>query len=80
MLMVSCGLRTIEVSLANVEDLRSVGDKTVLYVQGMGHTERSIFVLVPPKVEQAIRKLDLVQAYAIRMRISISCERIGNNC
>ncbi len=55
-LMVSYGLRTIEVSLANVEDLRPVGDKTVLYVQGKGHTERSIFVLVPPKVEQAIRK------------------------
>ena len=56
MLMVSCGLRTIEVSLANVEDLRPVGDKTVLYVQGKGKTERSIFVLVPFKVEQVIRQ------------------------
>ena len=56
MLMVSCGLRTIEVSLANVEDLRPIGDKTVLYVQGKGKTERSIFVLVPFKVEQVIRR------------------------
>ena len=55
MLMVSCGLRTIEVSLANIEDLRPIGDKTVLYVQGKGHTEQSIFVLVPYKVEEAIR-------------------------
>lgn len=55
MLMCSCGLRTIEVSLANVEDLRPIGDKVVLYVQGKGHDERSIFVVVPPKVEQAIR-------------------------
>ena len=37
MLMVSCGLRTIEVSLANIEDLSPIGDKTVLYVQGKGH-------------------------------------------
>lgn len=55
-LMVTCGLRTIEVSRANVEDLRPRGDHTVLYVLGKGRHERSDFVKVPPKAEEAIRK------------------------
>ena len=36
-LMVSAGLRTIEVSRANVEDIIRRGDKKFLYVQGKGH-------------------------------------------
>ncbi len=54
-LMVSCGLRDIEVSRANVEDMRTLGDNTVLYLQGKGRDERSEFVIVPSKVEAAIR-------------------------
>lgn len=54
-LMVACGLRDIEVSRANVEDLRTVGDNTVLYLQGKGRDERSEFVIVPQAVERAIR-------------------------
>ena len=33
-LMVTCGLRTIEVSRANIGDIRNNGDNRVLYVQG----------------------------------------------
>jgi len=35
-LMLTCGLRTIEVSRANIGDLRVLGDNTVLYIQGKG--------------------------------------------
>ena len=54
-LMVACGLRDIEVSRANVEDLRALGDNTVLFLQGKGRDERNEFVIVPPQVEKAIR-------------------------
>lgn len=54
-LMVSCGLRDIEVSRANIEDMRTMGDNTVLFLQGKGRDERSEFVIIPSKVEAAIR-------------------------
>ena len=54
-LMLTMGLRTIEVSRANVEDIRNSGDSTVLYVQGKGHTEKDAMVRMPSVVEDAIR-------------------------
>lgn len=54
-LMITCGLRTIEVVRANVEDLRTVGDGTVLYVQGKGREEKTEFVKISAPVEKAIR-------------------------
>ena len=55
-LMLTTGLRTIEIERANVEDLRNVGDFTALYVQGKGHLERTDYVKVPAPVEEAIRE------------------------
>ena len=54
-LMVTAGLRDVEVSRANVTDLGTVSDSTVLYVQGKGHDEKTDFVKVAPQVEEAIR-------------------------
>lgn len=54
-LMLTMGLRTIEVSRANIEDIRTSGDATVLYVQGKGHTEKDAFVRMPEEVETALR-------------------------
>lgn len=54
-LMFTGGLRTIEVSRANIEDLRTVGDDTALYLQGKGHEERTDYVKLPPEVEDALR-------------------------
>lgn len=54
-LMFTGGLRTIEVSRANIEDLSTVGDNEVLYIQGKGHTERTEYVKLVPEVEDAIR-------------------------
>lgn len=54
-LMVTSGLRTIEVVRANIEDLRTVADFTVLFLQGKGHEEKNQYVKVPEPVEDAIR-------------------------
>lgn len=54
-LMLTCGLRTIEVSRADVADLRALGGDSVLYVQGKGRDEKTDFVKVPPQTETAIR-------------------------
>ena len=54
-LMFTGGLRTIEVSRANVEDLRTAGDSEVLYLQGKGHEEKTDYIKLMPEVEDAIR-------------------------
>jgi integrase/recombinase XerC len=54
-LMITGGLRTVEVSRANVEDLRTLGDNTVLYVLGKGRDEKAEYIKIDGKVEEAIR-------------------------
>ena len=54
-LMVTCGLRTIEVARANIEDLRTLGDDCVLYIQGKGKTDKADYVKVQEPIERAIR-------------------------
>ena len=53
--MITGGLRTIEVSRANIEDLRVVGEQTVLYVQGKGREEKTEYIKISQEVENAIR-------------------------
>ena len=53
-LMITGGLRTIEIIRANIEDLRTLGDCTVLYVQGKGRKDRTEFVKIPAPVLKAI--------------------------
>lgn len=54
-LMVTTGLRTVEVMRANIEDLRTVADFTALFIQGKGHLEKTAYVKVEEPVEDAIR-------------------------
>ena len=54
-LMVTGGLRTIEVSRANVGDLRTLGDNTVLFVQGKGREEKTEYIKISAQAEKAIR-------------------------
>lgn len=54
-LMITGGLRTIEVVRADIGDLRNAGDNTVLYVQGKGRTEKTDYIKLSPPVEKAIR-------------------------
>ena len=42
--MSTCGLRTVEIVRANVEDIRTLGNITVLYVQGKGRNDKKEFV------------------------------------
>lgn len=54
-LMVTGGLRAIEVSRADIGDLRTAGENTVLYVQGKGRQEKTEYIKISPQVEKAIR-------------------------
>ena len=54
-LMVTAGLRNTEVSNANIEDLRTVGDFTALFVLGKGKEEKADYVKIVEPVEDAIR-------------------------
>ncbi len=56
-LMVSGGLRDIEAQRANIEDLRTLGGQTVLYLQGKGRDERAEFIKIVPEVEQTLRDM-----------------------
>lgn len=53
-LMITGGLRTVEVARANIEDFRALGDKTALYLQGKGRTDKSEFLIIPEQVEKII--------------------------
>lgn len=55
-LMVTGGLRTIEVSRACIGDLRALGGNTVLYIQGKGRDEKTEYIKVSETVEYAIRE------------------------
>jgi len=62
-LMLTCGLRTIEVSRANIGDLRVLAGNTVLYIQGKGREGKSEYVKVPNRVEKAIRSYLMMRGY-----------------
>lgn len=53
-LMLTCGLRTIEISRANTEDIRTVADNKVIFVQGKGENEKAESVIITAPVEKAI--------------------------
>jgi integrase/recombinase XerC len=54
-LAVTGGARTIELQRANVEDIRTVGDNTVLFIQGKGKEEKTDYIKLSPPVEKALR-------------------------
>lgn len=63
------GLRTIEVSRANIEDIMVLGDFTVLYVQGKGKKDRTEFVKLPVPVLEAINE------YLSEREKQVKCEK-----
>ena len=54
LLCISCALRTVEVSRANIEDIKTVGSITYLYVWGKGHDEADAPVELPAEVKAAL--------------------------
>lgn len=53
-LLLHAGLRTIELERANVEDLRTLGNKTILQVQGKGHKEKDDYIKLTTRPYNAI--------------------------
>lgn len=54
-LMVTTGMRDIEIHRADIKDLRTLGDFTALYYQGKGRAEKAEFKKIADPVEEAIR-------------------------
>lgn len=55
-LMLTTGLRTNSIILADIADIKPLGDMTVLYYQGKGHEEKADFVKLSEPVLTAIRR------------------------
>ena len=55
LLTIVCGLRTIEINRADVNDLKTVGGVTYLYLQGKGHDDKDAPVLLIDEVNEAIQ-------------------------
>ena len=53
-LLIHTGLRTIEIERANIEDLRTLGTKFILQVQGKGHHEKDDYIKLTLVVYEAI--------------------------
>lgn len=54
-LMATTGLRCIEVTRADIGDIRPAGNDTALYIQGKGRSEKTEYVKLTANVEAAIR-------------------------
>lgn len=55
LLAVNAGLRTVEVSRANVKDLETKGGQTWLYIWGKGHSEADQRKPIAPEVAAAVK-------------------------
>ncbi|MBR0096733.1 MAG: tyrosine-type recombinase/integrase [Synergistaceae bacterium] len=53
-LMLTTGLRTVEVTRADIADIRTVNGNKVLFVQGKGRDDKAEYVKLVPQVENAI--------------------------
>ena len=53
-LMITTGLRSIEVRTAKIEDLKTVQGKRVLYIQGKGRSSKDEFVKISKGVNEAV--------------------------
>ena len=62
LVMVACGLRTVEITRLDVSDLTTRGGQSVLMVQGKGKDEKTA-INCPAMVEQAIREYLAVSAH-----------------
>ena len=54
-LMAYCALRTIEAHRADLADLQTRDNRTVLWIRGKGHAEADDFVVLPTPVLKAVR-------------------------
>ena len=55
-LMITTGMRDVEIMRANIEDIRTAADSSVIYYRGKGRADKSKFKKLAPAVEEAIRE------------------------
>lgn len=77
-LMTTGGLRTIEVTRATLEDLRTLGNTTALYIQGKGKDEKTEYVKIQVPVEEAIRSY-LKERGSVKMTDPLFASLSNNN-
>jgi site-specific recombinase XerD len=53
--MAYCGLRTVEIHRADIDNLGTEGERMVLHVQGKGHVEADEIAVIPKSQEPVIR-------------------------
>ena len=49
-LMTMRGLRTVEITRANIGDIRTLSGKAVLYIQGKGHSDKDEYTVLSPEI------------------------------
>lgn len=81
-LMMTTGLRTIEVAGANIGDLSLKGDMRVLYIQGKGRNEKDEFVKVPDEAFRLIQEYLNVreQVESVQSPLFASVSRRDKGC
>lgn len=55
-LLITTGLRTIEIERSNVEDIGFIDNTQVLYIMGKGHDDKDAFVKLSPQVYSIIEQ------------------------
>ena len=74
--MITAGLRTVEVSRANVEDLFNRAGKIFLYVQGKGRDEKDAVAKVPAATYKLIQDY-LAARGKVKADAPLFCSRFG---
>lgn len=77
-LMVTSGLRTIEVIRADITDLRTIGNNQVLFIQGKGKNEKDNFVKLAEPVYKALVKYLTLSKHKGALFVSTSNNSKGN--
>ena len=77
-LMLTTGIRTIEVVRAKTEDIKPLGNDIVLYLQGKGRQDKTECVKVAPVVLEAIKKYrTMLEADSEYLFVSLSNKNKG---
>ena len=78
LLMLTTGLRSIEIRRAKIKDLKTINNQTVLYIQGKGHQATDAFIKITPHVNDALH-IYLNKRNDQSPYLFISHKRHGNN-
>lgn len=54
-LMAYCAVRTVEIQRADIADLQTKDNRTILWIRGKGHEEADDFVVLPSHTERVVR-------------------------